>query len=74
MRLAGLDGRAGDRRTGRIARHLARCLGCGLEARAYSEIKSALARGDRSAAGAAVRRLTDFGASLVAGPGGDLFP
>jgi hypothetical protein len=62
-----LDGHTETQRVQRIERHLERCRRCGLEARTYREIKSALARRGSPVDPAAVRRLTAFGETLTVG-------
>ena len=59
-----LDGGLDEQAAPRIARHLADCRRCGLEARIYTEIKTSLARRDREAPDDAVARLREFAAHL----------
>ncbi len=65
-----LDGRTGSEQVRRIEKHLEYCRRCGLEARTYQEIKSALARRGGPVDPDAVRRLTAFGEALGAGDEG----
>jgi anti-sigma factor (TIGR02949 family) len=69
-----LDGDTGPEQMQRIAKHLEHCRRCGLEARTYTEIKSALARQGELVDPAAVQRLTDFGRALLHGDDPDRPP
>lgn len=61
-----LDGEIDRREARRIDKHLEACRRCGLEARTYREIKSAVARQGAPVDPDAVRRLRAFGESLSA--------
>lgn len=60
-----LDGQTDDHTAGRVARHLAACRRCGLEAATYREIKAVLSRRARRADVSTLERLRVFGRSLV---------
>jgi anti-sigma factor RsiW len=64
-----LDGETDERTVRRVAAHLEDCRRCGLEAAVYREIKAALARREAPDSDA-VRRLHQYGRSLVTPPGG----
>lgn len=55
-----VDGELADVDMARISRHLKACRRCGLEARAYADIKNVLARQRRFVDGAALERLRSF--------------
>jgi anti-sigma factor RsiW len=59
-----LDGHTDDITTRRVARHLEACRRCGLEARAYREIKAALARRVPVVDELALERLRAFATNL----------
>jgi hypothetical protein len=62
------DGQADEQTALRVARHLADCRRCGLEAGVYRDIKAAL-RGQRAQVpSAALARLGDFAAHMPARP------
>jgi hypothetical protein len=65
-----LDGNTDENEVRRIEKHLEHCRRCGLEARTYREIKSALSRRGAPIDPATAARLTAFGESLLAA-GGD---
>lgn len=60
-----LDGQSDELTARRIAHHLERCLRCGMEAEAYTAIKTALGGQRRLLDPDAVARLRDYGARLV---------
>jgi len=62
-----LDGQVDPVLLGRLEKHLQACRRCGLEVSTFQEIKASLARGGAKPDPAAVRRLTEFGRSLLAG-------
>lgn len=60
-----LDGQTDPRQLQRIEKHLEHCRRCGLENRAYREIRSALSRRSTGLDPEAVERMTVFGRSLL---------
>lgn len=60
-----LDGHADELSARRIAHHLERCRRCGMEADAYTAIKTALGNQRQALDSAAVSRLRDFGSRLL---------
>ena len=60
-----LDGHTDELSARRIGHHLERCRRCGMEADAYTAIKTALGRQRQVLDPAAVSRLRDFGTRLL---------